>query len=124
MKGEQDMLPAMPYIPIAITCRIVDGLHNLCMYFVRIRSRAGDSSAPKWEFRIFSLVEVAGQLYPGISFASICMSVRVGSHSNLEASTGNLYKSTKIFLGSSKLTRTGIDEQFSDFRAFHFLCQG
>ena len=31
MKGEQDTLPAMPHIPIAITCRIVDGLHNLCM---------------------------------------------------------------------------------------------
>ena len=25
------------HIPIAITCRIVDGLHNLCSYFVRIR---------------------------------------------------------------------------------------
>jgi hypothetical protein len=29
MKGERDTLPAIPHIRIAITCRIVDGLHNL-----------------------------------------------------------------------------------------------
>lgn len=32
MKGERDTLPAIPHIRIAITCRIDDGLHNLCMY--------------------------------------------------------------------------------------------
>jgi hypothetical protein len=37
MKGEQDTLPAMPHIPIAITCRIVDGLHNLCMGKAQLR---------------------------------------------------------------------------------------